>query len=142
MTQAIAGYLTAVGLKAEVRPDEMNVYLNDIIPNGKTGSMFALGWGGWTFDYDNTAYLMYHSNEHWNPYDKDPTLDKMLEGQRTIQDHAEREKALQKIADYVADHALDLPLFNLNTIYGVNKRVKGLVPPPDNRFRLTTVTVE
>jgi len=140
--QAIAGYLTAVGLKAQVRPFEMNLFTNDIIPNGKTGEMFQMGWGGWTFDYDNTAYLMYHTGEHWNPYDKDPTLDAMLEAQRTIPDHAEREKALQKIADYVADHALELPLFNLNTIYGVNKRVKGLVPPPDNRFRLTGVTVD
>jgi peptide/nickel transport system substrate-binding protein len=142
VAQAIAGYLTAVGLKAEVKPYEMNIFINDIIPNGKTGAMFALGWGGWTFDYDNTAYLMYHSGEHWNPYDKDPTLDKMLEAQRAITDRAEREKALQKISDYVADHALELPLYNLNTIYGVNKRVQGLVPPPDNRFRLTNVSVE
>jgi peptide/nickel transport system substrate-binding protein len=142
VAQAVAAYLGAVGLKAEVKPYEMNLFINDIIPNGKTGAMFNMGWGGWTFDYDNTAYLMYHAGEHWNPYDKDPTLDKMLEAQRTIPDPAEREKALQKIADYVADHALELPLYNLNTIYGVNKRVKGLVPPPDNRFRLTGVTVE
>ena len=142
VAQAVAGYFTAVGLKAQVRPFEMNLFTNDIIPNGKTGEMFRMGWGGWTFDYDNTAYLMYHSGEHWNPYDKDPALDKMLEGQRTIADRAAREQALQKISDYVADHALELPLFNLNTIYGVNKRVKGLIPPPDNRFRLTGVSVE
>ena len=85
---------------------------------------------------------MYHTGEHWNPYDKDPILDAMLEGQRKIADRGEREKALQKIANYVADHALELPLFNLNTIYGVNKRVKGLVPPPDNRWRLTAATVD
>ena len=48
----------------------------------------------------------------------------------------------QAFADYVADHALELPLYNLNTIYGVNKRVQGLLPPPDNSFRLTNVTVE
>lgn len=142
VAQAIAGYLTAVGLKAEVHPYELNLFTNDIIPNGKTGAMFQMGWGGWTFDYDNTAYLMYHSGEHWNPYDKDPALDKMLEAQRTIADRNQREQALMRIADYVADHALELPLFNLNTIYGVNKRVQGLVPPPDNRFRLTGVTVE
>lgn len=142
VAQAIAGYLTAVGLKPQLRPFEMNIFTNDIIPNGKTGEMFQMGWGGWTFDYDNTAYLMYHSGEHWNPYDKDPTLDGMLEGQRKIADRGAREKALQAIAHYVADHALELPLYNLNTIYGVNKRVKGLVPPPDNRWRLTDVTVE
>ena len=142
VAQAIAGYLTAAGLKAQVRPFEMNIFTNDIIPNGKTGEMFQMGWGGWTFDYDNTAYLMYHTGEHWNPYDKDPILDAMLEGQRKIADRGEREKALQKIANYVADHALELPLFNLNTIYGVNKRVKGLTPPPDNRWRLTAATVD
>ncbi len=142
VAQAVAGYLTAVGLKAKITPHEMNVFTNDIIPNGKTGEMFRMGWGGWTFDYDNTAYLMYHSGEHWNPYDKDPALDAMLEGQRKIVDRGEREKALQAIAHFVADNALELPLYNMNTIYGVNKRVKGLVAPPDNRWRLTGVTVD
>ncbi|MCX7381689.1 MAG: ABC transporter substrate-binding protein [Alphaproteobacteria bacterium] len=142
VAQAIAGYLTAVGLKPQARPFEMNLFTNDIIPNGKTGEMFAMGWGGWTFDYDNTAYLMYHSGERWNPYDKDPALDAMLEGQRTIADRGERQKALQKIANYVAEHALELPLYNLDTYYGVNKRVKGLVVPPDNRFRLIDVSVD
>ncbi len=142
VAQAIAGYLTAAGLKAQVRPFEMNLFTNDIIPNGKTGEMFQMGWGGWTFDYDNTAYLMYHSGEHWNPYDKDAGLDAMLEGQRRIADRGEREKALQKIANFVADHALELPLYNVDTYYGVNRRVKGLVVPPDNRFRLIGTSVE
>lgn len=142
VAQAVAGYLSAVGLKGAVKPHDLNIFTADIIPNGKTGEMFRMNWGGWTFDYDNTAYLMYHSGEHWNPYDKDPALDAMLEGQRTIADRGERQKKLQAIAHYVADHALELPLYNLNTIYGVNKRVKGLVPPPDNRLRLGGVTVD
>ena len=142
VAQAVAGYLSAVGLKGGVKPHELNVFTNDIIPNGKTGEMFRMGWGGWTFDYDNTAYLMYHTGEHWNPYDKDTGLDAMLEGQRKIADRGEREKALQKIANFVGDHALELPLYNINTIYGVNKRVKNLVAPPDNRLRLMGVTVD
>ena len=138
----MAGYLTAVGLKTSVRPNEMNVFTNDIIPNGKTGEMFQFGWGGWTFDYDNTAYLMYHSGEHWNPYDNDPKLDAMLEAQRLITDRTQREQKLQEIAHYVADNALEIPMYNLNTIYGLNKRVQGFVPPPDNRIQLTGVSVE
>jgi ABC-type transport system substrate-binding protein len=98
--------------------------------------------GGWTFDYDNTAYLMYHSGEHWNPYDHDPKLDSMLEAQRLIADRTVREQKLQEIAHYVADNALEIPMFNLNTIYGLNKRVQGFVPPPDNRIRLMGVSVE
>lgn len=142
VAQAVAGYLSAVGLKAGVKPYEMNIFTNDIIPNGKTAEMFQFGWGGWTFDFDNTAYLLYHSGEHWNPYDKDPELDKMLEAQRLSPDRAERQRLLQGVAHYIADHALEIPMYNLNTIYGVNRRVKGLVPPADNRFRLTGVTVE
>ncbi len=142
VAQAVAGYLGAVGLKVQVRPFEMNVFTNDIIPNGKTGEMFQMGWGGWTFDYDNTAYLMYHSGERWNPYDKDPGLDAMLEGQRLIVDRGEREAALRKVAGFVADHALELPLYNVDTYYGVNRRVKGLVVPPDNRLRLIGASVD
>ena len=138
----LPAYLTAVGLKGGVKPYETNVFTNDIIPNGKTADMFQFGWGGWTFDYDNTAYLMLHSGEHWNPYKQDPVLDHMLEEQRAVTDRDARLKMLQGIAHYVADHALELPLYGMNTIYGVNRRVKDLVAPADSRFRLTGVSVE
>ena len=72
VAQAAAGYLQALGLKPSLQPYETPVLLNDIIPNGKTGEAWHNAWGGWTFDYDNTAYLMYHSGEKWNPYDNDP----------------------------------------------------------------------
>ncbi|MNZ96207.1 hypothetical protein D3C78_1153910 [compost metagenome] len=131
-----------VGVTATIKPYETNVLLNDIIPQGKTGAMFQQKWGGWTFDYDNTAYSMYHSGEKWNPYDKDEKLDKLLESQRPLTDRAEREKILREIGSYTAERALEIPLYNTNAIYGINKRVKGFVAPPDNRLKLTDVTVE
>jgi peptide/nickel transport system substrate-binding protein len=142
VAQAVAGYLGAVGLKATVKPYEENVFLNDIMPNGKTGEMYQMRWGGWTFDFDNTAYLMYHTGEHWNPYNKDTTLDQLLEEQRNTYDQQKRQDILQKVARYVAERALDMPIYNLNTIYGVNKRVHNFEPPADNRFRLNNVTVD
>ena len=132
----------ALGLKPSLQPHEPPVLLNDIIPNGKTGEAWHNAWGGWTFDYDNTAYLMYHSGEKWNPYDNDPKLNALLEKQRTIYDVKEREKILQEVARYVADQALEIPLYNQNTVMGVNKRVKNFVPPADRRFRFNDVTVE
>jgi peptide/nickel transport system substrate-binding protein len=142
VAQAVAGYLQAVGLKPTVKPYETSVLLNDIIPSGKTGDMFHFPWGGWTFDYDNTAYLMYHTGEKWNPYDSDPKLDALLERQRSITDQNERLKILREVGAYVAGHALELPLFNLNTFVGINKRVKGFELPGDNRYRFSTVTVD
>lgn len=142
VAQVIASYLQMVGVTASIQPYETNVLLNDIIPQGKTGAMFQQSWGGWTFDYDNTAYSMYHSGEKWNPYESDAELDRLLESQRALTDRAERERILREIAVTVADRALEMPLYNSNAIYGVNKRVKGFVPAPDNRMKLDTVTVE
>lgn len=142
VAQVIASYLQMVGLAVTIKPYETNVLLNDIIPQGKTGAMFQQKWGGWTFDFDNTAYAMYHSGEKWNPYDKDETLDKLLESQRPLTDRAQREKILQDVAKYAAERALELPLYNSKSIYGISKRVKGFIAPPDNRLKLTDVTVE
>ncbi|KAA0911268.1 ABC transporter substrate-binding protein [Pusillimonas sp. ANT_WB101] len=142
VVQAVSSYLGMIGINATIKPYETNVLLNDIIPQGKTGAMFQQSWGGWTFDYDNTAYSMYHSGEKWNPYDNDPKMDKLLESQRSITDRPKREKILQEIAHYAADRALEMPLYNLKAIYGINKRVKNFVPAPDNRLRLNEVTVD
>ncbi|NHF73437.1 ABC transporter substrate-binding protein [Paracoccus xiamenensis] len=142
VAQAVAAYLSTVGIVATIKPYETNVLLNDIIPQGKTGAMFQQSWGGWTFDYDNTAYAMYHTGQKWNPYDSDPELDKLLEAQRPMTDKAEREKLLQDIAVYAADRALEMPLYNLNAIYAINKRVENFTPAPDSRLKLNEVTVK
>tara|TARA_R110002051_G_scaffold5063_2_gene27241 strand:- start:14111 stop:15634 length:1524 start_codon:yes stop_codon:yes gene_type:complete len=142
VAQVVASFLQMVGLNATIQPYETNVLLNDIIPQGKTGAMFQQKWGGWTFDYDNTAYSMYHSGEKWNPYEKDETLDALLESQRPLTDRAERERILKEVGAYIADRALELPLYNSNAIYGVSKRVQNFTAAPDNRLKLTDVTVE
>ncbi|QTF07564.1 ABC transporter substrate-binding protein [Brenneria izadpanahii] len=142
VAQVISSYLSMVGLTATIKPYETNVLTNDIIPQGKTGAMFQQKWGGWTFDFDNTAYAMYHSGEKWNPYDKDEKMDKLLESQRPLTDRAEREKILREIGAYAAEQALELPLYNSNAIFGINKRVKGFVAPPDNRLKLNEVSVD
>lgn len=142
VAQAVASYLSTVGITATIKPYETNVLLNDIIPAGRTGAMWQQTWGAWTFDYDNTAYLMYHKGERWNPYGDDPKLDALLESQRGMTNREEREKVLHEIARYVADQAIEMPLYNLNQIYAINKRVKNFIAPPDSRLRLTDVTVE
>jgi peptide/nickel transport system substrate-binding protein len=69
-------------------------------------------------------------------------MDELLAKQRAITDRGEREKVLQQIAHYAADRALEMPLYNLNAIFGINKRVKNFTPVPDSRLKFTDVTVE
>lgn len=142
VSQAVASYLQVIGLNATIKPYETNILLNDIVPNGKTGAMFQQAWGGWTLDYDNTAYFMYHSGEKWNPYDSIPELDALLEEQRSISDQAKREVMLKEIAQYTIDEALEMPLYSLNAIYGVSKKVKNFTPAADNRLLFNEVTVD
>ncbi len=104
--------------------------------------MFQQKWGGWTLDYDNTAYFMYHTGEKWNPYDSDSVLDEMLESQRSITDRSKREDILQSIAQYTANRALEMPLYSEDAIYGISKKVKDFTPAPDNRLRLNEVYVD
>ncbi|MBU2959201.1 ABC transporter substrate-binding protein [Paracoccus sp. 1_MG-2023] len=142
VAQVIAAFLGQVGLNVNIRNHERSVYFDDIIENGKTGEMYYFGWGGWTFDFDNTAYLLYHSGERNNPYIEDEKLDTLLDQQRETYDREVREGALQEVARYAHEQALDLPLYNLSTIYGVSNRVEGFVPAPDERARYMDVTVK
>ena len=105
VAQTVAAYLQAVGINVSLKSYESNVYYTDLVPHGKTGPLYQYQWGGWTFDFDNTAYLLYHSGQFWNPYIKDAKLDQMLEAQRATYNVDERKKILNQIADYTADQA-------------------------------------
>ena len=142
VAQAVASYLQAVGITVTLKPYETSVFYNDIIPNGKTGAMYQMGWGGWTFDFDNTAYLIYHTGEFYNPYNSSDELNTLLESQRPMTDKVEREKILKQIAQYVSDQAWEMDLYNPKAVYGISKRLKGFVPPPDGRMLLNEVSVE
>ena len=142
VAQAVAGYLQAVGITVTLKPYDTNVLLNDIIPNGKTGEMWQNQWGGWTFDYDNTAYAMYYTKQRWNPFDDDAKLNALLHQQRNTWDQAARKQTLQEIARYVAEESLEMPLYSLNTVYGINKRARDLALPADGRFRFVDARVD
>ncbi len=142
VAQVVSSYLQMLDLDVSIQGYETNVLLNDIIPEGRTGEMFQQKWGGWTFDFDNTAYLMYHTGERWNPYDSDEELDAMLNEQRSITDQARREELLQSIARYTQDRALEMPLYSINALYGVRNEVQNFEAAPDNRLRLTDVYLE
>lgn len=142
VVQAIAGYLQMVGLKADLKGYETNVLLSDIIPNGKTGSMWQNSWGGWTFDYDNTAYAMYHTGQKWNPFITSKKLDSMLEAERSTYDREKRKTILQNIAKYVQANVLEMPLYSSKTVYGVSKRLKNLTLRPDGLFRFNHVSIK
>lgn len=141
VAQALTGFFSNVGIQANLKPIEDAVFLNEIVPQGRTDEMFQFAWGGWTFDFDNTAYLVYHSGEKWNPYGTSDEMDALLETQRKSADPAEREKILRQVAQMAHDEAYHIPLYNEDQVYAVSNRVEGFVPAPDRRVRYATVSV-
>lgn len=64
VSQAVQLYLKQIGVKTKLETVEFNVFINDMVPNRKAGHMFRQGWGGWTLDFDNTAYSLYHYGQN------------------------------------------------------------------------------
>ena len=141
VAQALTGFFANVGIEADLNPIEDAVFLNEIVPQGRTNEMFQFNWGGWTFDFDNTAYLVYHSGEKWNPYGTSEEMDALLEQQRESADVDERQEILREIARMAHEQAYHIPLYNEDTVYAVADRVEGFVPAPDRRVRYDAVSV-
>ncbi len=94
IAQAVAFYLQEVGLKVSINSVENTTFQSELIPKGDAGHMYKNGWGGWTLDFDNTAYLMYHEGEFWNPTYKNDKVEQLLTAERATNDSTEREKNL------------------------------------------------
>ena len=141
VAQALTGFFGQVGLNVGLNPVEDGVFLDEIVPQGRTNEMFQFSWGGWTFDFDNTAYLSYHDGEKWNPYGTSEEMNQLLEEQRETSDVDERERILQEIARLAHEEAYHIPLYVEDQIYAVSDRVENFVPAPDIRLRLVDVAV-
>ena len=60
----------------------------------------------------------------------------------TVTINKARQQTLREIAKYVSEQALEMPLYSLNTIYGINKRVQNLTLPADGRFRFVNESIQ
>ncbi|SDO12765.1 ABC transporter substrate-binding protein [Halobacillus aidingensis] len=142
ITQVVSYYLEEVGLKANIESVDSNTLISDLIPSGEAGHMYRQGWGGWTLDFDNTAYLMYHEGEHWNPSFYDEEVEELLEAERTTVDQEKREEIFMKLTERLHELAPEANLYSEVALYAVHDRVKNFQPPHEDRMRLEEVTVE
>jgi peptide/nickel transport system substrate-binding protein len=141
VAQAVASMLEAVGLQPNLVTHETNTYYNDMVPNNRVGGLYYSGWGGWTLDFDNTAYLLYRTGQFWNPCFSSEEIDRLLEEQRQTYDQGEREVALRRVAELAHELLVDLPLYQHQNLWGVAERVEGFVAPADDRHDFLGVSV-
>lgn len=142
IAQTVASFLEQVGLKANIQTVEGSTLTSDLQPKGEAGQMMSQGWGGWTLDFDNTAYLLYHKGEFWNPDFSDSKVEELLAAERATVDQKEREATFKQLTERLYKLSPDVPLYQSIDLWAVNKRVQGFAPPHDDRIYLENVTVK
>ena len=142
VAQAAAEELQQVGLNVKLQPENTNTFYNTLIPKEKAGQMYEFGWGGWTLDFDNTAYLLYRKGQFWNPDFGNAKINSLLSTERSTNDQAIRQRAFFKIDAILHQQAVEVPLYQADTIWAVQKNVKGWVTPPDERMDLFNVSLQ
>jgi len=125
MAEAIGSYLNRVGIKCEVSLVEYGAWLAIVTAREKDFSSHDLLFWTWSeFNPDPMARLLrvMRTGERSSFYNV-PALDAKLDAVNAVADPARRAAMIRDIFAYIQDEALMVPLWNLDMIYGVRKRV-------------------
>lgn len=142
IAQAVASFLKDAGLEVALQPVEPQTLSGQLIPEGKAGHMHIFGWGGWTLDFDNTAYLIYTKGQRWNPNFTDAKVDELLKKERSTNDQKVRAEAFKELTVRLRETMPDVPLYQAVAVWATSSGVEGFAAPPDDRMRLAPVTVK
>lgn len=142
VAEVVVAELQQVGFTVNLQTVDPTVLYNTDIPKGKYGNMSEFGWGGWTLDFDNTAYSLYHTGEFYNPGYSNPKLDHLLDAARSTLDQSQRLRIYYQV-DAILHH--DVPeavLFQNVNLWATTSHVHNFVAPPDDRMELQNTYVQ
>lgn len=144
VAEAIQGYLQKVGLKANLETPEWATYLGEVTKGDKSRyDMHLLGWGVITMEPDYQVRDHYHSanNAKWNAY-TNKELDRAMDEAVLIIDPAKARPAYHKIFATVWEDAPWLFLHYQPELIGVDRRIAGFAPLPDEWLRFPTIDLQ
>jgi peptide/nickel transport system substrate-binding protein len=134
---AIQGYLQKVGVKVNIRKQEMGAFLAEVRSGKYDKGMFTTGWSGDNGDPDNFLYPLFASpsmpvgdTAHYKNAEADKL---MLDGRQTA-DHAKRIDIYKKAQPIILD---DAPWIFVNSVLQTRvarKEVKGFQLNPTQMF--------
>jgi peptide/nickel transport system substrate-binding protein len=136
LTEAIAGQLEAVGVRATPEITEWSVYIGNLYERG-LAPMFFLGWAPLP---DTLGMLTLNECESVVNYHCNPDFDALVDQAKTTVDEAARNEIYKQATQWLHDNPPCIYLHQQMNIYGVNNRVQGFTPSPDEFMRLGGVT--
>ncbi|MCC7367395.1 MAG: hypothetical protein IT306_03170 [Chloroflexi bacterium] len=136
-SEAIVGYLKAVGIDASVRTMENGVFAQWSNNKGRDG----IWYGGWRGDYpevDGYAFSNLVSSQ-FQGYIKDDELDKTVLAAREAIDPAKRAELYKQVGKLSNDLATHIFLYQLPDTYAARKNLNW-TPKPDSVIELWNAT--
>ena len=121
VSQAIAGQLNQVGVKAEVQTLEWGVYMNRLTKTRQIGGLVLIGWAWPTFDAGGLLSLIKEGSPY--SYYKSPDFNRLLNAANATMDAAKRKELLYQAARVLHDDPPAAFLYREPNIYGLSERV-------------------
>ncbi len=132
VAQAIAGYMTAIGLKVQLKPLEFTAFF-PLWLQSKLDGMYLFAFGASGYHAESVLTTMYEKGSH--AYRVNDEIDRLLKQQRTVTDLVQQKKLLADAFRISNADRFHIPLYDEMQAYGMRANV-DYVPWPDGFVRL------
>ncbi|MEJ2293065.1 MAG: ABC transporter substrate-binding protein [Deinococcales bacterium] len=132
IAEAVAGYLSEVGIQAELRTEDWGIYLTEY-DEGKF-PMFMLGWNADYADPNNFIYTFFSPTEikngfGWADANADEVV-KLLGDARKASSETERVTYYEQADKIIYDQVPAMPVVYPTTLHATRTNIDGFLPNP------------
>ncbi len=140
VAEAVAGQLTKVGIRAQLKVHEWTTYMNNIAYRHGGAPMWLIGWGNTTWDADGTLIPMFRTGQllanYWNP-----DFNALLDDAQTNMDPKKRSQMYSKASRFFLDDPPAIPLYQQIDNYGVSRKLQWTARP-DERIEGLSISLK
>jgi peptide/nickel transport system substrate-binding protein len=139
VTEAVAGYLAAVGVTATIEVLETAAYV-DAYHGGRMDPAFFIGW--WYFPAMDGDFVFVW-NESSRPQSRitNPEFDRLYAASTSEMDPDKRGDLLRRMGRLLHEEAAGIFLYHPQQTFGVRAEVSGFTPRPDRVINFDTIAV-
>ena len=132
VVQAIAGYMTAAGLKVSINPMEFTAFF-PLWLQSKLDTMYFFAYGSSQYHAEGVLSILYEKGT--DTYFADPEIDRLSKEQRAQKDPVKQKELIVEAFRRSNELRYYVPLYDLPQVYGVKKSIE-FTPFPDGVVRL------
>ncbi len=141
VVQAVADYLTKMGIRTTVRQLDWGTFFGQLIPARKTSEFYFLGLGTYIDPViEAQMFVKDHVNNGTEWYNEE--YESLHKEASTTIDEAKRKKIIYRMQEIAWDECPWLFLYNQFDLYGVSKRLDWKARPDERIYLANALLVE